>query len=360
MDLLVCRVTMSTGKNTLFERIIMKIQKFLKLMLLAFLSAITAEAADKTCGVYMYPSTDKDIAGYQVHSLPKKAELIYKVFEVSDDGKLVQVMDHSQLREMGEKFRDFRHTWLVDKSFSDPSVGVDDSMQPDIVALQEALRVFKPARMSLDLEPIVREDGQNLMPFHARLIREINNLELPVSVYLGCSKLIGAIDMQEYQSFQDALKQPGNSVILDAYCWGRQCKHGNACGRGVCINDGEGQCVVTSEAPLHNCLMHLCDDTHDNYTNPETLARCVEELVTRQINFQLALMVVRKPTTEEPWVYRNEEFLETSMQRAQSRGLADLQMHELYLGTVFFHVLHDDPVPTGLISLGKDFCPGLK
>lgn len=337
-------------------------------MLLAFLSAITVtyaatvaddEGGDRPCAVYMYPATLEDIAGYQVHGLPRNTELIYKVFKVADNGSLVRVMDDALLHAMQERFREFRHTWLIDKGFYEPSVRVD-GMRPNIVTLQEALEVFRPARMSLDLEPIVREDGLNLMPFHTQLIGEINHLGLPVSVYLGCSKLIRAIGMEEYQNFRAALQQPGNSVVLDAYCWGNECKHGNACGRNNCINDGEGQCVVTPEAPHHQCLMHRCNDTHDDYTNPGTLAMCVGELVKRGINFQLALMIVRKPTEaeEQPWVYRSQRFLEASLQRAQSRGLAELPAHEFYLGPVFFHFLSGTPIPDQLIPTGTAFRPG--
>lgn len=341
--------------------------RFLWLTLLTFLSTITiiyaAEDADdgRPCAVYMYPTLE-NIAKYQAQGLPENTELIYTVFNVErvvevDSrliGRLVRVMDNDLLFTMQQNFGRFKHTWLIDQGFYDPAVGVD-GMQPDIIALQEALQVFRPARISTDLEPLVRGNRTDkLMLFHTQLIKEINQLGLSVSVYLACSKFKKAIGMKEYRAFQSVLVKSGNSVILDAYCWGRECKHGNECGRGRCINNGEGKCV--DENPSHRCLMRKCDDTHDNYTNPESIVPCVEALIRRGIPFQLALMIVRDPTTDKKhWVYRNEDFLNSSLIRAKSGGLPEVSTLPNYTGPAFFHLLPDDSIPNPLINIGLTF-----
>jgi len=201
---------------------------FLSFSILSTLS-VDPKNVDKRLSIYVYPYDTESSAGAFYNGLSKQSvipkEIIVKIMDLDENKKPLD--KYAIYQSMYEKFDKevFDLTWMINGY---PGLTYNEADAQKIIdTLQVQLRNYpQPKYISIDVEPVIDVDSRlNLLPFLARLIKDINSLKFPISVYVNPSCFSnpnGHIETKSgYIDFIKSLQGNSNNfVYLPAYLGG--------------------------------------------------------------------------------------------------------------------------------------------
>ncbi len=192
-------------------------------------SSIDPKKVDKRLSIYVYPYDTDSSAIEFYNGLAKQSvvpkEIIVKIMDLDESKKPLD--KYAIYQSMYEKFDKevFDLNWMINGY---PSLAYNEADAQKIIdTLQIQLHKYpQPKYISIDVEPVIDVDtGLNLLPFLSKLIKDINLLKFPISVYVNPSCFSnpnGHIETKiGYNDFIKSLQGNSNNfVYLPAYLGG--------------------------------------------------------------------------------------------------------------------------------------------